>query len=682
MSELSHNLLLRDLAVVMMAAAMVTVIFHRLRLPVVLGYILAGFIVGPHTFPLIENEQSIRTLADLGVVFLLFSLGLQFRLRTLVEVGSTALVASALEILLMLWAGYQLGRLFGWNQMDSIFLGAMLSITSTTLIVKTLTELNLLKQRFAQFIFGIQIVEDTLGMTMIALLSGLALTGTVEWGRLAGALGRVAVFVVLVLIVGLIVVPRLLRHIARYKSDEMLLVAVLGLCFGVTLAAVKLGHSIALGAFLIGTIIGEARESGKIKFLTEPVRDMFSAVFFVTIGLQINPFLLRQYAVPILVISTVVVAGKIVAFSSGTFLTGHDLRTSLRVGTCMVPIGELSFIIAALGVSLGVTSDFLYSVAVSVSAITMPLSPYLSRHAAEIAEWLEQRLPRSGMEVLAAYTQWTERLQLSRRDSPARRLARRWLWQIGLNVLFATGVLLLMPAAGWLSERWSWLRDIPPWLGGGKGLLWLVAVLVAMPALIAAVRKLEALAMLLAEISASLGGMGGRSAAAVQFLVSRVILWAGTVGLGVWVLVISAAFLPPWPGVLVLLALIGLLGVLLWRFFIQIHAKAQVALRETLAQTTSAEAEAEAGNRTDRVLPSILQAQIESVTIASGSPVAGKLIRELALRSHSGASIVAIERNGEQIINPGADEELRAGDTLLLLGSSKQLAKARALLAS
>jgi CPA2 family monovalent cation:H+ antiporter-2 len=494
---------------------------------------------------------------------------------------------------------------------------------------------------------------------------------------LAGALGRVTVFVALVLVAGLIAVPRLLRHVAKYKSDEMLLVTVLGLCFGVTLVAVKLGHSIALGAFIIGMIIGEAREIGKIKLLTEPVRDMFSAVFFVTIGLQINPSLLLQYAVPILVISAVVVAGKIAAFSTGTFLTGHDLRTSLRVGTCMVPIGELSFIIAALGVSLGVTSDFLYPVAVSVSAITMPLSPFLTRHAEGLAGWMERRLPPGLMKILAVYTRWVERLQLNRAATPARRLARRWLWQIALNVLLATGVFMLVAtAADGLLANLPGLAATPGWLGGGKGLLWLVTVLVAMPALIAAVRKLEALALLLAETSAGLGQAGGRAAVAVQLVVSRVVFWGGIVGLGVWILVISAAVLPPWPGLLVLLAVIGVLGWLLWRYFIQIHAKAQWALLETLANNPATD-----GEPTGAGAPlSLLQAQMETVLIGPESPATGRLIRELALRSQTGASIVAIEREGRQTINPGPDEELHAGERVLLIGTVEQLNAARRLL--
>ncbi|HEY0552538.1 MAG TPA: cation:proton antiporter, partial [Verrucomicrobiae bacterium] len=368
--------LLQDLAVVMIVAGLVTVLFHQFKQPVVLGYIIAGVIIGPHTppFQLIEDKETIDTLAELGVVFLMFSLGLEFRLRKLKKVGVTALIAATLEILLMFWVGYEVGQLFGWSKMNSIFLGAMLSISSTTIIVKALGELGKSKEHFAQLIFGILIVEDILAIVMIALLSGIAMTGTFQAQAVLVTTTKLVIFLAVALVAGLLTVPRLLGYVGKFKSDEMLLVAVLGLCFGVSLLAVKLGYSVALGAFIIGAVIAESREIGRITHLMEPVRDMFSAVFFVAIGLLIQPALLGHYAVPILVISFAVVVGKVLTCSFGAFVAGNDRRTSLRVGMGLAQIGEFSFIIAALGLSLKVTSDFLYPVAVTVSAITTLLS--------------------------------------------------------------------------------------------------------------------------------------------------------------------------------------------------------------------------------------------------------------------------------------------------------------------
>jgi CPA2 family monovalent cation:H+ antiporter-2 len=672
----SQYLLLQDLAVVMIVAGIVTLVFHRLRQPVVLGYILAGFLIGPHTppFGLIQNEDSIRTLGDLGVVFLMFSLGLQFSLRTLKQVGATAFIAASLEIVVMLLLGYHIGQWFGWGRMDSLFLGAMLSITSTTIIVKTLTELGMLRAKFAQLVFGIQIVEDTLGMTMIALLSGLAMTGELELGRLAAAFGRVAVFLSVVLVVGLLVVPPLLRHVARFRSDEMLLITVLGLCFGVTLTAVTLGHSIALGAFLIGTIIGEVREIARIKIITEPVRDMFSAVFFVTIGLLIVPSLLWEYALPIVVISVVVVLGKSLAFTSGTFLSGHDLRTSLRVGTCMVPIGELSFIIAAVGLRLGVTSGFLYPIAVSVSAITMPITPYLIRNSDRIVNWLDRVAPSWLVNYIELYGRWLERIRSQRRDTEGRRLVRKWTLQILLNVMLLSAAFMVAAALGRPAERW-W-PHAPEAVGGAKGILWLAAALVALPGLIAAFRKLQALGMLVSELSVS-GATGGRSTAAVRSLISNTILLGGSVGIGLWVLLISATVLPPWPALLVLLLIVAAVALLLWRFLIQIHAKAQLALRETLSEPTVSPS----SDPDQAWSPLLKEAQLATLVISDNMPAAGKRIGDLHLRSATGATILGIERADAHIVNPGPAEQLQPGDTILLLGAPDRIDAACKLLA-
>src|ERR1043165_1158947 len=308
---------LQDLAVVMIVAGLVTILFHRLKQPVVLGYIVAGVIIGPHTppFPLIHDQDTINTLAELGVVFLMFSLGLEFSLRKLKKVGVTALIAALLEILLMVWVGYEVGQFFGWSKMDSIFLGAILSISSTTIIVKALNDLGKSKEQFAELIFGILIIEDILGIAMIALLSGIAMTGALSVGAIGVTLGKLSIFLIVVLVIGLITVPRLIGYVSKFKSNEMLLITVLGFCFGVSLLAAKLGYSIALGAFVIGAVIAEAREIHRIETLIEPVRDMFSAVFFTAIGLLIDPKMLMTHWGPVIAITAAVILCKVIAMT-------------------------------------------------------------------------------------------------------------------------------------------------------------------------------------------------------------------------------------------------------------------------------------------------------------------------------------------------------------------------------
>ncbi|NDA67844.1 MAG: cation:proton antiporter, partial [Verrucomicrobia bacterium] len=337
---------LQDLAIVMMAAALVTVLFHKLRLPVVLGYILAGVLIGPHVlaYPLISDETTIKTLAELGIVFLMFSLGLEFSFRRLRKVGTTALITAPLEILLMILVGYEVGQWFGWTRMDSLFLGAMISISSTTIIVKALQESRLTKEPFAQIIFGILIVEDLLAIVLLALLSGLAMTGGLQAGQVADTLGRLGIFLVVAVVLGLLLVPRLLGWVTKFRSNEVLLVTVLGLCFGVSLLALRLGYSVALGAFIIGAVVAEAREIGRIEILVSSLRDLFCAVFFVAIGLLIEPKLLAEHWAPIVVITLAVVIGKSVACAFGAFVAGNDNWTSMRVGNGLGQIGEFSFI--------------------------------------------------------------------------------------------------------------------------------------------------------------------------------------------------------------------------------------------------------------------------------------------------------------------------------------------------
>jgi CPA2 family monovalent cation:H+ antiporter-2 len=661
------------LAVVMIVAGLVTIIFHRLKQPVVLGYIIAGVIIGPHTppFPLINDKHTIETLSYLGVILLMFSLGLEFSLRKLRQVGGAAFIAAFLEIMLMAWVGYEIGRLFGWSTMDSIFLGAILSISSTTIIIKALGELGKTKERFAQLIFGVLIIEDILGIAMIALLSGIAMTGALSVADVGMTLGKLSLFLVVTLVVGLIAVPRLLGYVAKFKSNEMLLVTVLGLCFGFALLAAKLDYSVALGAFLIGAIIAEARDIHRIETLIEPVRDMFSAVFFVSIGLLIDPAMLVEHWLPVVVITIAVVLGKVITCAFGAFVGGNDSRTSLRVGMGLAQIGEFSFIIASLGVTLNVTSKFLYPIAVAVSAITTLLTPYLIKSTDAVVNWFDRVAPKPVVNGLEIYTRWVGQLGGQRQTSLASKLTRRWMGQMALNAALIASIFI---AAAFIERRRpDWLTGLglgDEWI---KGALWLAAVVLSLPMFIATSRKLQALGLLIAETKVTEAAAGERTVA-IRTVVAQVVPIAGTVGLGLFVLLLSSALLPTFNVLIVLLLLVVLIAWLLRRSFILVYSKAQVALQETFAQEP-----APRHSHAPTALPSLLrEADLETVTVAAGSPAAGKLIRELELRTRTGASIVGIERNGANIINPGPDEELLAGDQVLLLGTPVQLRDSKA----
>ncbi|HUP81655.1 MAG TPA: cation:proton antiporter, partial [Pirellula sp.] len=523
-----HTSFLQDLAVVMIVAGLVTILFHRLKQPVVLGYIVAGVIIGPHTppFPLINDEQTINTLSELGLILLMFSLGLEFSLRKLIKVGASAFIAAFLEILLMVWTGYEIGRFFGWKRMDSIFLGAMLSISSTTIIARAIADSGKTKERFAQLIFGILIIEDILAIVMIALLSGIAMTGTLRLDSVATTIGRLAVFMAVALVAGLIAVPRLLSYVAKFKSQEMLLITVLGLCFGFSLLATKMGYSVALGAFIIGAVIAEAREIHRIEILTAPVRDMFSAVFFVSIGLLIDPTLLIEHWLPVTVITVGVVLGQSITCAFGTFVAGNDTRTALRVGLGLAQIGEFSFIIAALGLSLNVTSQFLYPIAVAVSAITTLLNPYLIKNADRLVNCFDGLAPTRLVNYLALYTQWIGQLGRNTHTNIGRKFGRRWIGQMALNValvsaIFAMAAFAVKHPPTWL-KKFGWENDTV------KAVFWFSAVLLSLPLLIATFRKLQAFGMLIAEIRVTRAKAGERTAA-IRAVIAQTILISGVI---------------------------------------------------------------------------------------------------------------------------------------------------------
>jgi CPA2 family monovalent cation:H+ antiporter-2 len=471
-------------------------------------------------------------------------------------------------------------------------------------------------------------------------------------------------------VVGLLTVPGILRYISKFRSNEMLLIATLGLCFGVSLITLKLGYSVALGAFLIGAIIAEAREVGKIELLIESIRDMFSAVFFVSIGLLIDPRLLVQYWLPIVVITAVVIVGKVISCGAGTFLAGHDTRTSLRVGMAVSQIGEFSFIIAQLGVTLGVTSDFVYPIAVTVSGVTTLSTPYLIKASDPLVGAFDRVAPAALTGFLQSYSVWVSGIG-SREgvNSQVRRLLRKWILQVGLNLALITGLFIMGAWLGRISA--AWFPNLPRWTGGAKTIVWPAVVLLAMPILIATFRKIRAVANVLAEMSIQRGETKQQTDAQRKVMANTILLAACT-AIVLWIMLLSSAILPPWPVLLLLAVVMVGVAIAAWQWMIRIYAKAQIALTETL--TT------EHPPHSPEPPAMLKSATLKSVVLPEMSLAGGKLIRELELRSKTGASVVGIERGGTQIVNPGPDEELLAHDSVLLIGTEKQIDDAEKLL--
>ena len=666
--------LLHDLAVVMIVAGFTTVLFHRLRQPVALGYILAGFIIGPYTppFMLVHNAETVKTLGQMGVVLLMFSLGLEFSLGKLTRVGLSAFVAALLEITLMIWFGYEIGRAFGWSVMDSVFLGAMLSISSTTIIVKALAEMGKSREPFAAIIFGILVIEDILAIVLLALLSGFAQTGSLHPDEVLFEVIKLAVFFAMVLVGGLLAVPRIFDYIERGKSsDEMLLVTALGLCFGVALVASMLGYSVALGAFLIGAVVAETRQIHQIALLTAPVRDMFSAIFFVTIGMLIEPHMLWVYAVPILLISLVVIVGKVASCSFGAFVGGRDLRTSLCVGMGLAQIGEFSFIIATLGLSLKVTSDFLFPIAVAVSVVTTLVTPYLIRAAEPVAASIDRALPQPIVQAFAVYTAWIGSFSQGR-SSPLVLVVRQMAWQLLINFLltlglFALGAWVLTWDTPYLPKP---LR--PPEVN--QSLDWVVVMIIASPIYLASFRKLTAISSLVAEICFPMTS-GSNRGDAVRAILGQVFILVSLVVMTFVTILLSTSILSSLDSLLLLLILVTIAVMAFRPTLVRIYSRAQIALNETLLELPLMRPEE------NKALPELLdQADLETVEIPAGAAIVSRPLRDIPLRAQTGTSIVAIERAGERLINPGPDEVLYPGDRVLLLGHAAQMAGARALL--
>ena len=417
---------LMALASILCVAALTTVLFQRLRQPVVLGYLLAGMIVGPNVpFPIFADEAVAHHFSEIGVILLMFALGLEFSLRQLVRVGPTAGVVALIQCGLMVWLGYITGRLFGWTTLESLFVGALIAISSTTIIVKAFAEQKV-KGKVAEFVFGILIVEDLIAILLLAVLTPVASGVGMSPGALAWTIAKLATFLIGMLVIGILLVPRFMRFIVRLGSIETTVISAVGICFACALLARQFGYSVALGAFLGGALVAESGEGKSIEKTLQPVRDLFAAIFFVSVGMLIHPELVIQHWVAVLVLTLVVVLGKIFGVTLGSFLAGRSIRTSVQSGMSLAQIGEFSFIIASVGVALGAVGDFLYPVAVAVSALTTLITPFLIRISGPVASFVDRRLPRPMQTFVSLYGSWVSALRATPQHRTAWSRIRRF----------------------------------------------------------------------------------------------------------------------------------------------------------------------------------------------------------------------------------------------------------------
>lgn len=656
-----HHLppMIQDLALILAAAAVSTILFSRLKQPVVLGYLIAGFLVGPHfgLWPTVVDNESVKLWAEIGVIFLLFGLGLEFSFKKLAKVGRSAFIAASFEIITMSAAGYLFGKALGWTTMDSIFLGAILSMSSTTIIIRAFDEAGLKGRAFASLVFGILIVEDLMAILLMVVLSAISVPGSFSASNLAFLSGRLVFFLLIWFLVGIYVVPTALRKVRGYLSNEIMLLVSIALCFLMVVLATKTDFSAALGAFVMGSILAETDEGERIEHLLSSVKDLFAAVFFVSVGMMIDPSILREHFAVVLGITVLTVVGKLLGSGFGAVLSGRSLRHSTQAGMSLAQIGEFSFIIATLGVSLKVVSDFLYPIVIAVSAVTTFTTPYMIRSSDRIYSWIEARLPRIMLERLSAY----ERVMSTPgRENVFKLLARNYGGLIALNSVVALAI-------GLGSAKFA-LPAVLAAFGDTSAarLLLCVATLVACsPFLYAIVLKAPGTV-------ATEGAQGVQRLRALQF---GVIFFRGLVGVAL-VEVIINQFARSWKLPLLLMAATPLMIYIFRGYIERFYSSVEGRFLKNLNAKEMAEAEE---------LPSLPQlapwnASLVQMSLTSESPVAGLSLEESHFRSSTGATVAMIDRGKKRILAPSRSVRLLPNDELFLIGTEEQLIAAQKLL--
>ena len=677
---------LENLATVLCVAGITTVIFQRLRQPVVFGYLVAGMIVGPHIpIPLVADFPTIHTLAELGVILLMFSLGLEFNLRRLFDVVPTAGVATLVETSLMIWLGYAAGPMFGWTPLESFYGGAILAISSTTIIVKAFQEQGI-KGKFTETVFGILIVEDLIAILLLAILTTVSAGNDVSGRELAWAGGRLLAFLASLLVLGMLVVPRLIRSILRLDRPETTLVTSVGICFAAALLAHGFGYSVALGAFIGGALVAESGAGDDVERLIEPLRDVFAAMFFVSVGMLIDPLLVARHWIAVILLTFLVLAGKIVGVTLGGFLAGYGVRTSVRAGMTLSQIGEFSFIIAGVGLASGATRDFLYPVAVTVSAITTLSTPLMIRWSDAAASRIDRGLPKPLRTFAALYSSWLGELRTKSETGTTTVRMRRLVRILMTDLAVALGIL---------SGASAWGNAIAEWIASSTGLSPLFAHYAFLAAVVAisgafcfgVVRSARHIALALTARAMPKAEPGKLDLAAAPRRALEVTLQVGIVLLvGMPALAIMQPFLPRLPVGAVLTGALLLSGIWFWRGASNLegHVRAVAeVIADVLAKQTGprdTEGDAHALRRIREVVPGL--GNVVPLRLGLGSHSAGKTLAELHVGSLTGTAILVILRDDGEALIPTGKDILRVGDLLALAGSPEAVEAARRLLVS
>ena len=656
--------MIQDLALILMVAGIVTLVFKRLKQPLVLGYIVAGFVVSPH-LPLtasVADEENVHLWADIGVMFLLFSLGLDFSFKKILKMGASPVISTVAIIFSMSMLGVCVGHAFGWSRMDCIFLGGMLAMSSTTIIYKAFDDLGLRQQQFASLVMSVLILEDILAIVMMVMLSALASGNSPDGSQMLGSVVKIGFFLVLWLVVGIFAVPLFLRRVRRLINGEVLLIVSLGLCCAMAVFSTKVGFSSAFGAFIMGSILAETVEAERIEKLVEPVKNLFGAIFFVSVGMLVDPQIIVGYAVPIATLVLTILVGQAVFGSFAFMLGGESLKSAMRCGFSMAQIGEFSFIIASLGLSLGVISDFLYPVVVAVSVITTFLTPYMIRLATPAYSAIEHRLPTRLIRLLNHFN-----IEHASAGASGSSLWRRLITQLTVNVVVYS-ILTVATIALMFTFVLPFMHRVLP----GERLYWyanalsgLLTILLVAPFLRAMVMKKNR-----SEEFKSLWAENNRNR--LFLLVS--ILVRALIAMG-FIFYICHRLSHFGPAVLITLALVAVVlmvlsrrikhnSIMMERLFIN-----NLRSRDIEAQVHGKKRPLYEGKLLDRDI------HIADFDVPLDSLWMGHTLRQLNLGSQYGVHVSSILRANNRLNIPDGDYIIFPGDRLQVIGSDEQLSK-------
>lgn len=648
MNHLPH--LIKDLGLILVLAGITTLLFKWLKQPVVLGYLLAGLLVSPH-FPFLPNISeidNIRIWADIGVIFLLFTLGLEFSFKKLMKVGGSAAIIAFVEITAMLGIGFLLGYFMGWPIMDAIFLGGILSIASTTIIIRSFEELGVKGKKFVELVFGILIIEDLIAVVLMVVLSTISVSRQFQGVEMINSVLKLIFFLALWFISGIFFIPSILSKIQKHLNDETMLILSIGFCLFMVILASQAGFSPALGAFIMGSILAETTQAERIEHLIKPVKDLFGAVFFISVGMLINPHLLMQYAGPIAIITIIFVVAKIFHVTAGALLAGQPMKTSLYAGMSMGQIGEFSFIIATLGLTLNVTSDFLYPIAVAVSAITTFTTPYLIKLAQPLFQLLEKALPARWKKTLDRYSQGTQTISST---SDWQQVLK---FTLGNTIFFAiiiTGIVLLF--SNYVEP--IVYRLIAPGFAG--------TIVTAALCFISLSPFLWALAMRKLKQQAYMTLWNNKRYHAPLMLIRMIRGLIGIAYIGFFLLSFFS----------IKIALVGIVVMvsLSLAFLKRIHAFYSRLESRFFYNFNNRELHNAKINRNE-LAP--WDAHISQFTLPQGSPLAGMTLEEIGLREKIGVNIAMLKRGEYYTLSaPSRHERIYPEDKLLVIGTDEQL---------